>query len=216
MNTKVFSTDDVAVTAMIREVLSRESGSREGQSTYLRTLVAAVQEGLGRSPTLAPVSGRAKRIPIERALEALETAHGRFYGIVLQEVNTGDDARTRNAQTGFARSAASTLRSAVRLGLNPLTLVVPAVTKESLRAWAREHTPEVPVDATEATKQAGALLDQLAELMESVPEDEREDVLEQVHAKLESLGTLSSLMEAPQRPVKSNGNAKKVEERVAA
>lgn len=198
MNAKLFLTDDEAVTAMIRNVLGYESDSREGNATYLRTLIAAVQIELAGASLLTPSRRKPKAVTPEAALEAVELVHGRFYGIVLVEVQgEGLDARARNAQTNFARSATSTLRAAVRLGLNPLTLVLPATTKETLRAWTRANRPDVQeIDKDTATKKAHGLMKQLAAILEAVPEEERADVIEQVHSELDQLDAMAQFVPA--------------------
>lgn len=179
--------DDASVVAMVRDVLTREKGSREGQSTYLRALTAAVQVELGSEPRMAGGRGRIKGVTIEAAMEAVAQAHGRFYAIVLTELDPNLDARTRNGQSGFARSAVSTLRAAVKAGLNPLEIVLPALTKEWLRAWAKQHkTPDL-FNVTDATRKARLLLRRLGEVVAAIPDKDKGQVMDFVHKELEAL-----------------------------
>lgn len=186
---------DTAVAAMVRDILKRETSRAEGQATYLRTLTAAVQVELGGAPRMTS-RGRVKVAAPDAAIDAVGKAHTRFYAIVLAELDQTQDAQTRNAQSGFARSAVSTLRSAVRAGLNPLEIVIPEVTKGSLRTWTKAHTPEVagaistgggPISMSEAERAAKVLVKRLAALIEPMSQEAKAEVLTVFHAELATL-----------------------------
>lgn len=172
---------EAAVVAMVRDVLKRDTAGQEGLATYLRTLAAAVQVELGGTPRMAD-RGHVRKVTVEDALAALTTVNNRFYAIVLAELNPRLDALTRNAQSGFARSSASSLRTAFREGLNPLAMVLPKLTKGWLRTWTAEHRPEAtPVDATRRVK---SLAKRLHALIEPLPAAEKTEALVSVQQEL--------------------------------
>ena len=185
---------DGGILRMVKDVLARDSASREGQSTYLRTLVAGVQVELGGKPVFGPVRGRVKVVTVDEALAAMSIVNGRFYGFVLEAVNAESPdatARERNAKSGFARSAASTLRAAIRAGLNPLTVTLPSATKEGLRQWTAQHRPDKEKPTiTDAARKAKALIKRLAEILEPMSGAEKATILEQVHADMAAMAAV--------------------------
>jgi hypothetical protein len=182
---------DGGIVRMVKDVLARDTASRESQSTYLRTLVAGVQVELSGKPVLGPVRGRVKSVTVEDALGALAIVNGRFYGFVLEAVNAENpdaSARERNARSGFARSAAATLRAAMRAGLNPLTVTLPSATKEGLRNWTAQHRPDKEKPSvTEGIRKARALVKRLADILQPMTGAEKATILEQVHADVAAM-----------------------------
>lgn len=188
MKTFNFAVSDADVTKMIAAVIVSEATGDAGRSTYLRSLAASIQVELGGKPLTAPPRGRVKRIDPEEALAALTTVNARFYALVLTAIDGKElDAKTRNAKSGFARSAASTLRSALKWGLNPLSIVIPDVTKESLRSWTAEHRPPPVVDTAAGIKRARALIRQLSEFIEPLTDRDKTVVMAQFHSELDGL-----------------------------
>jgi hypothetical protein len=182
---------DGGIVRMVKDVLARDTASRESQSTYLRTLVAGVQVELAGKPVFGPARGRVKAVTVDEALGALAIVNGRFYGFVLEAVNEENpdaNARERNARSGFARSAAATLRAALRAGLNPLTVALPSATKEGLRQWTAQHQPakEKPSIA-DGVRKARALIKRLAEILQPMTGAEKASILEQVHADIATM-----------------------------
>lgn len=180
-------TDDASVTALVRDCLAREVEGKACRTSYLRTLIAAVQVALGSSPRLIGARGRIRHVAMPEALEALAQVNERFYGIVMQEIPTTLDAKTRNAQSGFARSAASTLRSAIHAGLNPLELVVPSVTKEMLRQWTAEHRPDETPTLALALRRARSGMQRIGAMIAGLAMPEQAEVLEAIRRELEAL-----------------------------
>jgi hypothetical protein len=180
-------TDDGTIQACVRDCLARDNESRTCRTSYLRLLIGALQVALGSSPRLVGARGRARQVAMPEALEALSRVNERFYGIVLAEIPHDLDALTRNKQSGFARSAASTLRSAIRAGLNPLELVVVSATKDSLRAWTAEHKPEETVTLKAAMSRAHAIAKRVRTLIGNLSETEKADVLEALRRDLEAV-----------------------------
>jgi hypothetical protein len=188
VKTEKIEVSDSAVTALVRDIINREKSRAEGQASYLRTLIAAVQTELGIVPRMA-ARGRVKPVTAEEASTAINTVHGRFYALVLAELDQTLDAQTRNAQSGFARSTVSTLRAAVRLGLNPLELVIPTVSKGWLRQWAQDHKPEAdgPMPVSTAEHKAKGLVKRLAALIEPMSAEAKAEILVAFHLELAEL-----------------------------
>jgi hypothetical protein len=182
---------DGGIARMVKDVLARDTASREGQSTYLRTLVAGVQVELAGKAVMGPVRGRVKSVTVDEALGALAIVNGRFYGFVLEAVNEENPdatARERNARSGFARSAAATFRAALRAGLNPLTVTLPSATKEGLRNWTAQHRPTKDKPSiSEGIKRARALVKRLADIIQPMTGAEKAAILEQVHADIATM-----------------------------
>lgn len=186
MTTKI-ATDDASVTALVRDVLTKERDGKEGRTSYLRLLVAAIQVALGASPRLVTARGRTRKVDMPEALAAFAEVNARFYEIVLAELPRNLDPLTRNAQSGFARSAASTLRSAIHAGLNPLDLVVTTVTKDALRTFASEHATERPMTLGLAVRRAKSAMHRMAALLDPLTQAERHEVIETLKRELVAL-----------------------------
>lgn len=149
----------VATEAQV-ETLAREQYMATAQvntanSTYLRVLSAGCQAELGAK------RGRPQRA--EAQLAVLEKVHARFYAAVLRGVTTDDIAQDdsldrtergrrqleRNRRSGFARSAATTLRNYAKAGGDLRALEVELVTKTALQKFV-EAQVESPVSKFEA------------------------------------------------------------------
>lgn len=188
MATQKFDVSDEGVATLVRDVLTREKSRAEGQASYLRTLIAATQIELGSQPKMGG-RGRVKPVEVAEAMKAINVTHGRFYAIVLAQLEAEPDAKERNSQSGFARSAVSTFRSAVRLGLNPLEIVIPTVSKGWLREWTRAHRAEAigPMSVSAAQRSARALVKRLAALIEPMSDEAKAEVLTAFHADVDAL-----------------------------
>jgi hypothetical protein len=183
-----YALDDGSLKAMVRDVLARTEAGRVGQSTYLKTLMAAVQVEVGGKPVEGQPRGKVKSITVDDAIAALGRAHGRFYSVVLSELGPELDAQERNSKSAFARSSAATIRAALRTGLNPLTVPLPALTKEALRLWTREHAGEKsPPDIKTAVRRARLLVRRLSAIIEPMGDEEKSVVIEAVQKDLEAL-----------------------------
>ncbi len=203
-------TDDAAVTALVRDMLRRDHAGRSGWATYLRTLGAAVQTELGSKPRMGETRGRVRAVTLTDAIAALGTVHARFYAIVMREIDPGLDAKERNAQSNFARSATSTMKSAFRAGLNPLTMLVPSLTKEGLREWVREKSPAT-VDSIETRVQR--LMRKVGRLIGELPEAEQDGAFTAAHNTLTGIevGGAPRMRKVPQARRKgTNGHERRL------
>jgi hypothetical protein len=199
---QMFKIDDRSVTLMVRDLLRRDDASRAGATTYLRTLIAAVQVALGGKVRVA-AQGRVKEVTTDEALAALNAENGRFYSIVLAELPDGLEARERNARSGFARSAVSTIRAAIRAGLNPLEIVVPGATKDGLRQFAKAHSPAPAITTTAAQQTAKFLIRRIGKLLEGLNDDDKADVIEFVHNELNEVEERAGVKAKPPAPVEA-------------
>lgn len=188
MTTQKIDLTDAGVTKLVRQVISQDRAAGEGQTTYLRTLGAAVQAQLGAKPRLTGRQGRVKAIGQDEAMEALGEVHGRFYSLVLAELDPHADAKARNAQSAFARSSASALRGAIKAGLNPLEIVIPKLTKTWLRDWVRAHAPEPEAPTLDtATAAAQRLAHRLTMLLSPLSDAEKVAVLNAIRPEFLAL-----------------------------
>ena len=72
----------------------------------------------------------------------------------------------------FARSAAASLRRAIKTEWNPLAQGVGSLTKGVLTAWIKEHSSPRPVTAGAAEKRVVRMVERITELLEQLPQDE--------------------------------------------
>ena len=193
MTTKI-ATDDASVTALVRDVLTKERDGKEGRTSYLRLLVAAIQVALGASPRIVTGRGRTRKVDMPEALAAFAEVNARFYEIVLAELPRNLDPLARNAQSGFARSAASTLRAAIHAGLNPLDLVVPTVTKDFLRAFTSDHATDRPMTLGLAVRRAKSAMQRMTTVLQPLSPAERHEVIE---AMKREIANLEAMDDAP-------------------
>lgn len=195
MNTldKIASAHYVANDAQI-EALAREQYTATAQvgvanATYLRILVAGCQAELGGRRGRAPVRPDAQTAVLERV-------HERFYAAVLRGVTTEDVAPDdtldraekgrrmleRNRRSGFARSAATTLRNYVQAGGDLRALDVETTTKTALQQFvASKAAPDTDKLGARVARAEKTLLtalkrmakedpDRAAEAMEAITE----------------------------------------------
>lgn len=190
MRTETFVTDDASIARVVRSVMDASQTNEMGKATYLRSIAAGLQVELGGKPVLLPVRGsRRKRTDTSAALAALERVNKRFYEVVLTVVNELEaDALARNARSGFARSAVSTLRRAIRLGLNPATIVIPDLTKSGLREWADKHAGQPStITAARGIERVRALVQDLVDLVERVEKKDQAAVIAQFYQELDAV-----------------------------
>lgn len=180
-------TDDATVQALVRAMLRQDDGCREGRATYLRTLTAAVQIELGSAPRMSATRGRIRAALMPEALAALSKVNDRFYSIVLAELDPKLTAQARNSKSGFARSAASTLRVAIHAGINPLALIVPTLTKESLREWTAEHTGMTETEAEATMRNTQRMIRRVVKNVNLAPANARQALLRMLDAELAAL-----------------------------
>lgn len=123
-----------------------DDAARRADGSYLRILVAAVQERFTNR-------SRARKQAVG---QFLATTHTALYPAILRGITTpevADDAKlndderrqradARNGRAGFARSSASTLQMYIRAGGNVVTLDINTVSKTALRKWTVEARGE--------------------------------------------------------------------------
>lgn len=209
MNTldKIASAHYVANDAQI-EALAREQYTATAQvgvanSTYLRVLVVGCQAELG---------GRRGRAPArpDAHLAVLERVHERFYACVLRGVTTEDvtpddtldraeKARRmleRNRRSGFARSAATTLRNYIQAGGDLRALDVETTTKTALQQFvASKAAPDMDKIGSRVARAEKTLLTALKRMAKEDP-DRAAEVMEAITERLQV--ALSELEPSPQ------------------
>lgn len=167
----VFAATLKDVTALAESIMRAEDASIGGRATYLRSLLAGVQVELIGKPVLRALRGDRKAPSVEAALAAVEKVNAQYYEAVLAVVPDGLTAEERNARTNFARSAASTLRRAVKLGWPVLTPINDA-SKVVLSRWVKEHSASRPVTLQRAQTQVGGMIERIQQILAKLPDAE--------------------------------------------
>lgn len=180
---KEFVTAPADIQKLAASILSAEHSSTTGRATYLRSLVAVVQQTLGGKPVLR-VTGRPRRPEIDDAVAAFEVANETFYGAVLEAVPKDTTPEERQSKTSFARSASATLRRALKAGWNPLGEACTAVSKGRLAAFSREHYPSLPPTVNVLERRVMRYTQKVADMVAALPVGERNRVLGMVLADL--------------------------------
>lgn len=202
--TREYVTSPADITKLAASIMGARDNETQGRATYLRSLLAATQEELSGKPVLR-VTGRTKALDAEAASAAFEKVSETFYAAVLKALPEEIESEEQQTRTAFARSAASTLRRAIKTGWNPLSMSVTTVTKGQLAEWTAKHSsPRAPsVAATE--RRAMAYTERVTELLDALPKDEAERVLSLVLAALgqplpQRLTNVSLRRQDPARP----------------
>lgn len=188
MNTDqiVYVTDAPSITKLASDIMQHREAENAGRATYLRSLLAALQIDLHGKVVLRAVRGD-KRPGVEESIEAFERIAKTFNDAVNAALPENLSPLERNNRTTFARTAASTLRRALRLGWNALT-PLPGVTKYNLTQWSVAHAPEPEPDLGRTQRRASRYVKRIAALVANLDENEAATVLQQVMAELSSLG----------------------------
>jgi hypothetical protein len=174
--TKEFVTSTADVTKLAHAIINADASSAGGRATYLRSLLAATQAELGGKPVLR-IQGRPKRPELELAAQTFDKVADGFYAAVLTAVPEGLTAQERQGKTSFARSAAATLRRAIKTGWNPLGEAVTSVSKGKLTAWIKEHSAPRPITAKAAEQRVMSKVGEIADLIDRLPKEEGARVL---------------------------------------
>jgi hypothetical protein len=155
-----------AVETLAREIFTSDALSARGRVNYLRLLVGATQEALG-----APIRKHAGKGPklseadAKAALAAFEPVASSFYDAVMRAAaDTLPKSAIRGA-TGFARSAASTLRGYIRSRADVRLLSTVTVTKAAIAVVAKPRKPNADALAKRIGTASKALSVQVAELV---------------------------------------------------
>src|SRR5690349_5659485 len=180
---KEFVTAPADIQKLATAIMTADTAGSNGRSTYLRSLVAVVQQTLGGKPVLRVV-GRPKRPEIEAAVAAFEEANTMFYTAVLEAVPREATPEERQSRTSFARSSAATLRRAIKSGWNPLGESCQTVSKARLAAFAKEHYQGSPPSVKALEGRVMRYTHKVAEMVDALPKEEQDRVLAMVLADL--------------------------------
>jgi hypothetical protein len=186
---------------------------------YLRILIAALQAKF-------PVTNRKRALTADerqRHSVFITEQHTRFYSAVLRGVTTpdvaddatlsADDRRARsgirNGRAGFARSAASTLQSFIRVGGDARSLDLSTASKSALRSYTLEHLEQrAPSEVILSSLHRVEV--QIASLIDADPDAAR-TAAEECMARLQRI-----LDELPQgHPVAAQGEAHRLRRHAA-
>lgn len=183
---------DKNVTTIAQAIFRAADNASQGRTTYLRTLLTAVQDELGKKKN--------QERPVQ--LAALKTVHERFYALVLDAAEafvprgTKDRAIALHGRANFARTSLSALRGHVRAGGDLAALSAAKVTKASLQV---AEGPARPQSARRLKgrleTQSRALVATLSGLADSDKEaavEEIQQLLSQLTSQLVSLGVVST------------------------
>lgn len=201
MNREFVSTP-ADITKLASSIINADSSGASGRATYLRSLLAATQTELAGKPILR-IQGRPKRPDMDLAAQTFDKVAESFYTAVLAAVPENLTAAERQSKTSFARSAAATLRRAIRTGWNPLGEAVPSVAKGRLTAWIVEHAAPRTVTPKVAESRLTGYVTSITELLERLPKEDgdrlRAAVLTELGAPTQHL-TNVSLRRTAERP----------------
>ncbi|HXS14452.1 MAG TPA: hypothetical protein VN734_17265 [Acidobacteriaceae bacterium] len=195
--------NDAQIEALAREQYISTAQVSVANATYLRVLVAGCQAELGGRRGRAPVRPDAQSAVLERV-------HERFYAAVLRGVTTedvvADDSLDRaekgrrmlerNRRSGFARSAATTLRNYVQAGGDLRALDVETTTKTALQQFvASKAAPDVDRIGARVARAERTLLAALKRMAKEDP-DRAAEAMEAITEHLQV--ALSELEPSPQ------------------
>lgn len=168
-----FILSDAALAGLVRDYAASVERTDRVRGTYLSVLVAHSKRELGS----------VRRATTEQAVAAVEKVNDHFYPIILEAVITPDivitddisedekvrRSKERTRRATFARTAKSTLLSAIKSGARLVTMDPAKVTKASLQQYYAQQprggpapTPAERVQRTE--ERAGQLIEQLADV----------------------------------------------------
>jgi hypothetical protein len=171
------------VTALARAIIQSADAETAGRITYMKSLLARVQVEIHGKPVLRALRANQKPPTPEAALEAFERVQAIYYEAVLAALPDGLTPIERQAKTSFARSAASTLRRAIKLGWNPLTPLTEA-SKVTLRRWIDEHAAPTPVTPARAERRVTHYVEAISDMLRALPKDDSARLREAVLAEL--------------------------------
>jgi hypothetical protein len=194
---------DIETTA--KAIFSAQTANDTGRTTYLRTLIEAVQEQLGK-----------RGQDMKAQLVALKAQHQRFYAVVMRVAEDYVPVGTKHRKTElhrratFARTATTSLRGHIRAGGDAMTLKAVTATKAALRVRAGpQAAPSLKRLATNAKGQSNrvlTMLEALAKADKPAAIAETQALLGALTAQLLKLGVASTqdalVSTAEHRPLK--------------
>jgi hypothetical protein len=170
-NRYVASAGDVEKLA--QSIVTGELTALYGRGTYLKALIATTQSELGLKPRQNTASGgKATPAAAIAQLKGFNKVAASFYAIVVKVAKAAEpspDKATLRARTGFARSAASTVRGYIRAG-NDISLVAARkATKAALATPVTKRKPSIEALKARAVK-LGAELEAITKAVYSIEE----------------------------------------------
>lgn len=187
---------------------------KQGESTYLRVLVAHCQAKTGTATR--------RKLPTESAEAIIDEVHGKLYPAVQRGVQSnglggdGMDQKEVNRRSTFARTSASELRGFVARGGDLRTLKVDELTRAQLRKFG--VTVPTGTRAERSLQKSADALERAARRVARGDPDAAAERIEATIAKLQAV--LDELNEGPQedtgattvvgarRPVQDRGAAR--------
>lgn len=160
------------------DVFNADSKGIAGRTTYLRALVGTVQAELG-APPRKRTGAEAPTTEEECAahLKAFDVVALRFYTAVLSGAKTAAPGANNDAlrsMTGFARSAASTVRGYIKAMKDIRLLAAKSVTKRALAVPRTRRKLTVPIMRGRISRLQTVLLETARNLFASNRESARE------------------------------------------
>lgn len=135
----------VASEADVEQLAAAVQSGTEANGAYMNVLLVECQARLGAPPVRGRRPVRPRAITMEDVVAVLDAAHLRFYPHVLAGVGPPDlDKAERARRATFARTAKSTLMSAIKAGVDLRQLDPMEVTKRALRRLAKGE--DMPAD----------------------------------------------------------------------
>jgi hypothetical protein len=184
-----FLVSDAFVATLARDYASSVDRADRVRGSYLSILVAHSKREL-----------KARKYTTEQALAAVENVHEHFYAIILEAVTTPEIAikegleeaeasrrsKERTRRATFARSAKSTLASAIKAGARLSALDPSKVTKASLQEmYARQR--EGPVTFEERVKRTETRLEELVKELAEEDLAAARKLVEELQTRLEEV-----------------------------
>lgn len=199
-----FLVTDLVLAAMARDYVASADRVGRLRGSYLSVLVAHSKREL-----------KARKYTQEQAVEAIEKVHAHFYEVILGAVVTPEieiteelskeesllRSRERTRRATFARTAKSTLLSAIKAGARLSSLDPAKVTKASLQA-VYAQAREGPKTFEEKVARVENRLEELVKQLAEEDRDAAEQLVEELQVRLEAI------FQEPKKAVQMKGKRK--------
>lgn len=177
--------NDQQIRTLAQAYCDAQERASQVNGTFLRVLIAGTQIAMGTQPRLRASRDKLPDFDVTEDLRTLNKVHLHYYEVILDAIVTDDirdnpklrqaeksrRAMERNRRTNFARTAKATLVAYVRAGGNVRSLVVPTVTKASLRAFA-EQARSKEVAKQEPKERVQTFVDRIMTRVEALRKDD--------------------------------------------
>jgi hypothetical protein len=171
--------NDTDIETTVKAIFGAQDADSTGRATYLRTLIEAVQDELGK-----------RGQDMKTQLTVLKVQHERFYAVVLRVVEDYVPAGTKGRKTElqrratFARTSTSSLRGHIRAGGDVMSLKAGTVTKASLR---KREGPQPAANPKRLTASAKGQSNRLLEVLEALGKSDKAAAINETQALLGAL-----------------------------